>query len=261
MSYFYTLLTNFYEQLDTYYQTHRDEFSTLPTKNQINHHIYATKYRLINDYYFYYHDIYRSINDYSFDFDFLADCLEESIYVKYGNKNQQPSSDKWHEYLINENNRLSSNVTKIVYMTTIINYFVKKIRLYYQNDFFDNNELRSKILEMKHQISLLFLQNRTPLLSFSSTRDEDFIRKVQYKKMLLMDGVSQIIDNPIYSELILLQQRFYVEELEKIETLFINEGNKFRCSDEVFQIFWQFIRDFRHLAIERIRTLTLTKYK
>ena len=140
-----------------------------------------------------------------------------------------------------------------------MNDFIKKVRLYYLNDFMNKFDSKEEILAFKAEINNIYLRINHIVSIKSHTNEENLIDEISKNKMDLLDLISNLIDGDFFSDLVLKQQKFYIKELNRLKETIVQEGNKFKCSNQVFEYYCEFIDEFIKCAQEKIELLEKTE--
>lgn len=257
MSYFLEITNELYSNLVEYYQEHKDEFFSLRSTRHIDRSIHECFYKIINNKENFVSMCYSELVKGLFDVDFIGDSLEKTAYINVEhNSNHFEHAPLWEKFYDKENKTLSLEVRRIIYADCIMNNFIKKVRLYYLEDFMHNKELSRELLVFKAEINNIYPRINHVVSIGKYQKESELIKDVYQNKLVLLDYISDIIDGEFFKDLVLKQQEFYVKELTRLQEAIEKEGNKFKCNDSIFAIYVDFINKFKQKAEQKIVTLT-----
>jgi len=257
MSYLVEIANELYTNLVNYYYEHKKEFFTMSNTRYVDHFVHDSVYRIMNDKDSNFVNIaYPELSKGLFDVDFVGDCLEKTAHIGIKCNDQDFEKSKLlRRHFENEDMQILKEFKKFAYTLYVMNNFIKKVRLYYLEDFMYDSSLARELLAFKAEISLVYPKNSRDLEIDKFESIEEFVKTVEETKMSLLDRISDVVDSDSFKKLVLKQQEFYVNELTRLQEVIEKEGNKFRCSDEVFLIYCEFIEQFKQKALGKITTL------
>lgn len=187
------------------------------------------------------------------DIDLLCDFMANTSYENIPTFNFRYSDkSKLLEFDEIQKEQLENSINDFVLIDEGFRLFALVMRNYYLNDFMiDSNkfiDLKSLISRIKEVNMLRFYRNH-------NRGYQDVLRACVVSNLVKQDFVGRFIDSKNTRNLIIEQQKYYINELERLVDAIDEKGNVTNLDDDTFNLFVKFIFEFKTCAYNKIETL------
>lgn len=259
MSYLYELCYHFYDEMKSLTRSN-DDIVNKQFKNSsdsIDRKIKEFYSRILIDKEKYYITLLKIVDYYGFiDVDLVCDCLIECEFEKLplikGNEQLMKELKKYQDL---ENENLKYTIYKLIKTLECLRLFINIVRHKYLPDFLEKDNSKKKVIVFFRDLIYSKRIHDIRLNKSNYTDEASILDLIAESKKNKMDYISFFVDSSECSLLIIEQQKYYINELERLIDKIDEFGNCTGLDSNKYEVFLKFIYSMKDCAIKKIELI------